>query len=119
MKHFSVEEMRNRIALFLVNLKPAKMRGINSEGMIMCANLGDKVEILEPPEGVLPGDFVTVDGFERKPDTRLNTKKKTFELVQVDMKTNDNKEVTYKGRPWNVGGRGPAISPTLTGASIK
>ena len=29
--------------LFLVNLKPAKMRGVESQGMIMCANSGDKV----------------------------------------------------------------------------
>ena len=95
------------------------MRGIDSEGMIMAANLNDKVEILVPPEGVKPGDYVTVDGYERKPDVQLNAKKKTFELVQVDMKTNDKREATYKGTPWNVAGKGPAISPTLVGASIR
>lgn len=111
--------MRNRIALFLVNLKPAKMRGIDSEGMIMCANLDGKVEILVPPNGVQPGEFVTVDGYERKPDAQLNAKKKIFEQIQVDLKTNEKREATYKGIPWNVGCKGVPVSPTLINASIK
>jgi len=55
--------MQNRLAVFLVNLKPAKMRGVMSEGMIMCASSPDKVEIIEPPNGVVIGDHVTVEGY--------------------------------------------------------
>jgi len=55
--------MQNRIAVFLVNLKPAKMRGVMSEGMIMCASSPDKVEIIVPPNGVKIGDRVTVEGY--------------------------------------------------------
>lgn len=55
--------MQNRTAVFLVNLKPAKMRGILSEGMIMCASSPDKVEIIVPPNGVNIGDRVTVEGY--------------------------------------------------------
>jgi len=55
--------MQNRTAVFLVNLKPAKMRGVLSEGMIMCASLPDKVEIIVPPNGVKIGDRVIVDGY--------------------------------------------------------
>ena len=32
-KHVPIEEMSGRIAVFLLNLKPAKMRGVMSEGM--------------------------------------------------------------------------------------
>ena len=56
-------QMQNRIAVFLLNLKPAKMRGVMSEGMIMCASSPDKVEIIEPPNGVEIGDRVTVEGY--------------------------------------------------------
>jgi len=56
-------QMQNRTAVFLVNLKPAKMRGVLSEGMIMCASSPDKVEIIDPPRGVEIGDRVTVEGY--------------------------------------------------------
>ena len=56
--------MQNRMVVLLCNLKPAKMRGIVSEAMVMCASTPDKVEILAPPEGAVPGDLVTVTGYE-------------------------------------------------------
>ncbi len=55
--------MQDRLAIFICNLKPAKMRGVLSEGMIMCASTPEKVEIIVPPEGVVIGDRVSVDGF--------------------------------------------------------
>ena len=55
--------MQDRLAVFMCNLKPAKMRGVLSQGMIMCASSPDKVEILEPPEGVVKGDRVFVEGY--------------------------------------------------------
>ena len=55
--------MQDRVAIFMCNLKPAKMRGILSEGMIMCASTPEKVEIIEVPEGVAIGDRVTVEGY--------------------------------------------------------
>ena len=39
------EEMQDRMAVILCNLKPSKMRGIMSEAMVMCASTPDKVEI--------------------------------------------------------------------------
>ena len=63
-KHIPIEEMQNRMVVILCNLKPAKMRGIMSEAMVMCASTPEKVEILAPPSGAAPGDVVTVPGFE-------------------------------------------------------
>lgn len=118
-KHIPIEQMKDRIALFLCNLKPAKMRDISSEGMIMCANDGEKVEILKPPDGCIPGEFVTVESYERNPDAQLSAKKKTFELIQADLKTNYKKEACYKGISWNVGGKGPAVAESLANFPIK
>jgi len=42
-KHVPIEEMQDRIAIFMCNLKPAKMRGVLSEGMLMCASTPEKV----------------------------------------------------------------------------
>ena len=63
--------MRERLAVFMCNLKASKMRGISSEGMIMCAKDG-KVEILEPPAGVVPGDRVTCKEYPGKFLHKLN-----------------------------------------------
>lgn len=54
------EQMQNRMAVLLCNLKPAKMRGVTSQAMVMCASTPDKVEILDPPAGAQPGDHVSV-----------------------------------------------------------
>ena len=42
-RHIPLEEMQNRMVVLLCNLKPAKMRGIVSEAMVMCASTPDKV----------------------------------------------------------------------------
>ena len=58
-----LEEMQNRLVVILCNLKPAKMRGITSEAMVMCASSPEAVEILAPPEGSQPGDRVVFDKY--------------------------------------------------------
>ncbi|XP_064004519.1 aminoacyl tRNA synthase complex-interacting multifunctional protein 1 isoform X3 [Pogoniulus pusillus] len=62
-KHVPLDQMQNRMAILLCNLKPAKMRGVVSQAMVMCASSPEKVEILAPPSGAVPGDRITFEGF--------------------------------------------------------
>jgi len=117
-KFIPEEEMQDRMAIILCNLKPSKMRGIMSEAMVMCASTPDKVEIMAPPPGCKPGDLVQVEGFTRNPDAQLNPKKKIFEACAPDLKVNDEKQATYKGVLWTVNGQ-PVTSQTLVGVQIK
>lgn len=48
-KFIPIEEMKDRMVIVMCNLKPAKMRGILSEAMVMCASTPEKVEIMSPP----------------------------------------------------------------------
>ncbi|CAL8294662.1 unnamed protein product [Merluccius merluccius] len=86
----SQEELQDRMVLLLCNMKPQKMRGIESQAMLLCAAIeGEprRVEPLDPPEGSSPGDRVFVEGCETgKPDDKLNPKKKVWEKLQVDLK---------------------------------
>jgi len=122
-RHIPLEEMQNRMVVLLCNLKPAKMRGIVSEAMVMCASTPDKVEILAPPEGAVPGDLVTVTGYEGKPDEVIKptNKKQTsvFELVAPDLKTDENCNATYKGVTWEVAGKGAVKAQSLVNVQIK
>jgi len=122
-KHVPLEEMQNRMVVILCNLKPAKMRGILSEAMVMCASTPEKVEILLPPSGAAPGDLVTVPGFEGTPDEMIKpTNKKNisiFEQVAPDLKTNNDGKAVYKGVTWEVKGKGNVSAVTLKNVQVK
>jgi tRNA-binding EMAP/Myf-like protein len=60
--------MQDKVAVFMCNLKPAKMRGILSEAMIMCASTPEKVEILNVPQDSNIGDRVYAEGYSGKID---------------------------------------------------
>lgn len=82
-----------------------QMRGVLSEAMVMCASTPEKVEVLSPPEGSQPGDLIECEGYTRQPDAQMNPKKKIFETVAPDLKTNDTLEACYMGKRLNVAGK--------------
>lgn len=118
-KFIPIDQMQDRLVLLLCNLKPAKMRGVTSEAMVMCASTPEKVEILVPPENSVPGDRVVCQGFPGDPDPQLNPKKKIFEEVAPDLKTNDERIATYKGVPLEIPGKGFFRSDSLKNVQIK
>ncbi|XP_072318441.1 aminoacyl tRNA synthase complex-interacting multifunctional protein 1a isoform X3 [Eucyclogobius newberryi] len=118
-KHIPLDQMQNRMAVLMCNLKPAKMRGVVSQAMVMCASSPDKVEILDPPSGAVPGDRVTFQGFPGEPDKELNPKKKVWEQVQPDLRTDAQCVATYKGAAFEVAGKGVCKAQTMSGSGIK
>ncbi|KAM7156546.1 aminoacyl tRNA synthase complex-interacting multifunctional protein 1 isoform 1-T1 [Molossus nigricans] len=117
--HVPLDQMQNRMVILLCNLKPAKMRGILSQAMVMCASSPEKVEILAPPTGSVPGDRVTFDAFPGEPDKELNPKKKIWEQIQPDLYTNAECVATYRGAPFEVKGKGVCRAQTMTNSGIK
>ncbi|KAG7485354.1 aminoacyl tRNA synthase complex-interacting multifunctional protein 1 [Solea senegalensis] len=118
-KHIPLDQMQNRMAVLLCNLKPAKMRGVVSQAMVMCASSPDKVEILDPPGGAVPGERVTFQGFPGEPDKELNPKKKVWEQVQPDLHTDGQCVATYKGAAFEVAGKGVCKAQTMSNSGIK
>ncbi|XP_063775300.1 aminoacyl tRNA synthase complex-interacting multifunctional protein 1 isoform X2 [Pseudophryne corroboree] len=118
-KHIPIEQMQKRMAVLLCNLKPAKMRGVLSQAMVMCASSPEKVEILDPPSGAVPGDRITFRGIPGEPDKELNPKKKTWEQIQPDLLTNEDCVAMYKGVPFEVNGKGVCKAQTMSRSSIK
>lgn len=95
------------------------MRGVTSEAMVMCASSPDKVEVLIPPNGAVPGDLVECENYPREPEAILNPKKKIFETCAPDLMTNNEKVACYKGSPLIVPGKGKVVAPTLAGVNVK
>ncbi len=53
-QHYNPEEMVGKKVMVLVNLKPAKLAGVVSEGMLLCAEDGDGNLALMTPEKDMP-----------------------------------------------------------------
>ncbi|XP_043829376.1 aminoacyl tRNA synthase complex-interacting multifunctional protein 1 isoform X2 [Dromiciops gliroides] len=118
-KYVPLDQMQNRMVILLCNLKPAKMRGVVSQAMLMCASSPEKVEILDPPSGSVPGDRITFEGFPGEPEKELNPKKKIWEQIQPDLLTNNQCVATYKGVPFEVKGKGVCRAQTMSNSGIK
>ncbi|KAM7459617.1 hypothetical protein LguiA_036611 [Lonicera macranthoides] len=101
-KYIPIEEMQNRKVCVLCNLKPATMRGVKSQAMVLAASDSDntKVELVEPPQSAPVGERLIFPGFEGKPDDVLNPKKKVWETVQPDLRTNEELVALYKNVPF-------------------
>jgi len=56
--HYGADTLAGRRIVFLSNLAPRTIRGVPSQGMILAADSGGRPVLLEPPEGVAPGEFV-------------------------------------------------------------
>ncbi|XP_067943989.1 aminoacyl tRNA synthase complex-interacting multifunctional protein 1-like [Watersipora subatra] len=118
-KHVPIEEMHGRLAIFACNLKPAKMRGILSEGMIMCASTPELVKVIDVPAGSVPGDIITFSDYPGEADKQLNPKKKIWEALVPDLKTNGEGVATYKGSPFTIAGKGVCSAPGCPNFPIK
>ncbi|PSS19310.1 Methionine--tRNA ligase [Actinidia chinensis var. chinensis] len=101
-KFIPLEDMQNRKVCVLCNLKPATMRGIKSQAMVLAASNSDhtKVELVEPPPDAAVGERVSFPGFEGDPDDVLNPKKKVWETVQLDLHTDKELVAFYKDVPF-------------------
>jgi len=100
------EELQDRSVVLLCNLKPAKMRGVLSQGMLLAAsrtNMEGVREVipLDPPAESVPGSRVFVEGFHHsehgEPDEQLNPKKKVFETLKPSLLTSDENVAEFNG----------------------
>lgn len=112
------------MVVVICNLKPRKVAGNMSAGMVMCANNedGSVIEFLSPPEGSVPGDVVTFEGYERKPLEVLPAKKSPFDNVAPNLWTDENGVGCFKDNgkmlPFTTA-KGKCSSATLKNALIK
>ncbi len=57
-KYYSVEDLKGKQAIFIVNLPPRKIRGELSEGMILCADDGKTIIFIAPEKKIKNGSEV-------------------------------------------------------------
>lgn len=108
--------------VIIANLKPRNMRGVKSNGMVLCASNAEHTEVepLAPPEGAAVGERVWFgEAAEQGEPAKPNQvdKKKMWEEVQPRLRTDDSRVAGYDGAPMMTSA-GPVTAPSLAGASI-
>jgi len=113
------EDIQGKRALFLQNLKPMKMRGVESFAMILAGSNSDhtKVEVVFPDQETPIGERVTVEGHLGEPDEQFNPKKKVWEQIVPDFSTDSECCATWKGIRLMTS-KGPCKVQTLVGCEI-
>lgn len=57
--HYAPEELVGRQVVVVANLETAKLRGVESQGMMLAASDGDHIVILTPEKQINPGAKVS------------------------------------------------------------
>jgi methionyl-tRNA synthetase len=89
-EHFTIEELEGKKVLIVSNLKKAKLRGVESFGMLLVAQKDDKMSLLL--SDLEPGTFIEVEGYENK---TTNLKFDDFLKVKLDVK---DKEIFFENK---------------------
>ncbi|CAD8106263.1 unnamed protein product [Paramecium sonneborni] len=121
-KFVPIEEMTGQV-LVLVNLKPRKLAGFMSNGMVLCASdsTHTKVELMRPAPGSKLGERVKIQGheniFKDEKEDVLNPKKGQWEKVAPLLKTNQDLQAVFDGHLL-ITSQGPIVSKTLINSNI-
>jgi len=86
------ENILGKSVVVVCNLKPAKLRGVESNGMMLAADDGKKVVLLDAPESD-PGDEVTVEGV---PNKELFDQISIEEFSKLSFMVNDEGNIVCK-----------------------
>ncbi len=100
-KHYAAEGLLGKHIVVVTNLKPAKLRGVESNGMLLAAEKDGKVRLLEAPgscagESVTAGELensekeITIDDFSK---VKLNVAAKKVKYCDKVLKT-QKEEIT-------------------------
>ena len=116
----TADELKDRKVLVVCNLKPAKLGGFASNGMVLCASSEDRstVAFVEPPEAAEVGERVSCEGVDVVDAARPNKvkKKKLMEKSAEELRAVES-VATYQGKPI-LTSAGPCTSPTVPTGTI-
>lgn len=122
--YMSASDIEGRNVVVVANLKPRKMAGVSSAGMLLCANDGGDgdertVQLLTAPEGAVAGERLTWGTFANVEPHGANkvAKKKLWEKTQPDLIVNERNEATWKGIVLT-SSAGPVTCASLKGGGI-
>jgi methionyl-tRNA synthetase len=91
---YTKEEMTGKKIIIVTNLKPANIRGIKSNGMLLAADDSKGTCSLLDPGDVNPGTEVLIEGVSKKPASVLEFE----DFKKVSMKIGEKQKAVYNGK---------------------
>jgi len=119
-KYMTAEALLGRRVVLLANTKPSKLKGVESQAMLLCAFAADgsAVELVEPPPGAPLGERVVFDGHDAPPEKQLNPRKKLWDRLQPEMNTAHDGTARFQQLPFSTP-HGPCKCASIAGGAIK
>ena len=93
--YYSIDDLIGRNIVIVANLKPAKLRGVQSNGMLLAAEDKDGNVVLLTPGDIKPGESITIDDIPSQPVKILEFS----EFQKISMTVDENQNVIYQGKP--------------------
>ncbi len=110
--HYSEEELKDKHIIVVTNLKPAKLRGVESNGMLLAGDDGENVSVLTVNKSK-PGDQVYFDGYDN------STAQITYdEFLKVSMKVKAGK-VIYNDKTLKTDNEEITVEKVKDGAKVR
>jgi len=92
--HYSKEEITGKKIIIVSNLKPANIRGLKSNGMLLAAEDNKGTCSLLDPGEANPGSEVKIEGVLKKPENILEFE----DFKKVNMKIGEEQKAVYNGK---------------------
>jgi methionyl-tRNA synthetase len=92
--HYSKDELKGKNIVVIINLKPAKIRGIKSNGMLLAATDSKGIVSLLDPHDAQPGSKIYIEDIPIKPDNIVEFDK----FQQIKMYVDDKQQIIYKNK---------------------
>eukprot|EP01038_Epipyxis_sp_PR26KG_P012328 gene12328-16535_t len=98
----TIDMLLNKQVIVLCNLKPRPLKGIVSQGMLLCTSSSDRSQVvpLSPPPQTPIGDLITFKGYSSQPVEAGNKASKSYSKIADDFFVNDEGIATYSGIPF-------------------
>jgi methionine--tRNA ligase beta chain len=118
--HYTAEQLTNKLVVVITNLRPSKLRGVESSAMLLAADDSlttkqNHIVILEPPAGASVGDRVYLEGSSPTAEIPPRLPPKQWEKVVSGLFVKDGK-ATFKDVPL-VTKDGPVTVPGIADGS--
>lgn len=117
--HYTAEELIGRTIIVVANLKPAKLRGVKSEGMLLAASAGEGdakvVEVLFL-DGVAPGTALHLSGMDAQRPAEPPKRIKVDAFFELPIHVEEG--VVMVGQAPLVAGDAPVITARVRTGSV-
>jgi len=122
-EHYKLDEFEGRKILVVANMKPMKLVGVESAGMVLCAKnpTAKVVELIDVPDELAVGDrllprdvpftFSTLKPEEVK-------KQKVWETIAKELRTDGERVACFAGVPLTTEGGARFLAPTQPNVEI-